>query len=117
MIIAAVPGLTQIFISALIKVIGFTAVGVKKFTLAAMIQSKVYGGFIAKKSIFAYLQSYGALGMFDPTMITLLLLGGVIFYYFMFYSSGYKLEHSKWRFKDCLEKPSLTVPKSVKSVT
>jgi hypothetical protein len=90
MIIAAVPGLIQIYMSAMIKLIGFTAVGVKKFTLAAMIQSKMYGGFIAKKSIFAYLQSYGALGFFDPTMITLILLGGAIAYYFMFYSSGYK---------------------------
>ena len=105
MIIAATPAVRDLLISSLLKLTGYTAAGIKSGTLASLIQSSYYGGFVAKGSIFAKLQSIGALGIFDPTLITLLLLGGVTFYYFYVYShSGGKENAFKWRMKDSLEK-------------
>jgi hypothetical protein len=104
MIIAVIPVIRDILISTLLKLIGFTAAGIKCGSFASLIQSSFYGGFIAKGSIFAKLQSIGALGIFDPTLITLLLLGGVTFYYFYVYShSGGKNDLFKWNFKDSLQ--------------
>jgi len=40
-----------------LKLIGFTAVGVGKRTLAALIQSLIYGGSIVGGSIFSIMQS------------------------------------------------------------
>ena len=88
MVIAALPGVRDILITTFLKITGFTAAGVKSGTLAALIQSKVYGAYIAKGSLFSYLQSIGATCWFDPTLLTLLLLGGSIFYYFYVYNNS-----------------------------
>lgn len=86
-VISALPGIRDILITILLKKTGFTAAGVKSGTLAALIQSKFYGAYIAKGSIFSYLQSIGVTCWFDPTLLTLLLLGGTVFYYFYVYKN------------------------------
>ena len=64
MIVAVVGG---IFALALTKVgllqIGFTTAGVAANSIAALVQSVVYGGAVAASSIFAVLQSIGAAGL------------------------------------------------------
>jgi len=100
--------------TSFLKLTGFTASGIKAGGLSALIQSKFYGGFIAKNSIFSYLQSIGATGIFDPTIISLLLLGGTLYYYFYIYNqSNGPTNTFKWSFKDCLEKSEVTVPQWV----
>jgi len=115
MVIAVIPGMRDLLLTTLLKVGGFTAHGVSGTGLAHLIQSKFYGGFIAKDSIFSYLQSFGAKGVFDPTVLTLLLLGGTIFYYFYFYSQPYGREDAfKWKLANHRETSDLiTVPQSV----
>ena len=51
MVIAALPGVRDILITTFLKITGFTAAGVKSGTLAALIQSKVYGAYIANYSL------------------------------------------------------------------
>lgn len=115
MVIAVIPGMRDLLMSILLKATGFTAHGVSGTGLAHLIQSNFYGGFIAKDSLFSYLQSVGATGVFDPTILTLLLLGGTIFYYFYFYSQPYGHEDSfKWKLANHRETSDLiTVPQSV----
>ncbi len=103
MIIAASPGIRDLLISILVKGTGFAATGVKSGSLAALLQSKVYGAYIAKGSIFSYLQSIGATCIFDPTLLSLLLLGGTLYYYFYIYSKyNSQANPLKWTFKDYL---------------
>ena len=103
MTIAALPGLRDILITTLLKLTGFGAAGVKSGSLATLIQSKFYGGYIAKGSIFSYLQSIGATGCFDPTLLSLMLLGGTIFYYFYIYNRPKgKQNFLQWKVKDIL---------------
>lgn len=86
MIIAAFPGIRDLLISVLIKTAGFTATGVKIDTIASIFQSKILGAYIANDSIFSYLHSKGATCFFDPTLLSLLLLGGTLYYYFCIYN-------------------------------
>ncbi len=46
-----------------VRALGFTAAGVAAGSIAACIQSAVYGGAVASTSVFAALQSVGAIGM------------------------------------------------------
>ncbi len=102
--ILALPGVRDIVASAFLKTAGFATTGISAKSLAALYQSKFLGGYIAKNSLFSYLQSTGALGLFDPTLITVLLVGGAATYYFYFYClTDPKSNTFKWRFKDSLE--------------
>lgn len=91
MTLVALPLVRDMLIALFLKVTGFTASGIKFGSMAALIQSKIYGGIIAKGSLFSYLQSIGATGIFDPTLLTLLLLGGTVFYYIYMYSHAKNL--------------------------
>ena len=87
--------------SCFLKLIGFTAAGVKFGTPVALYQAKYLAGHIAKDSIFAYLQSAGATALFDPTLISLILVGGAVAYYFYVYTRvDSKSNGFKWSFKD-----------------
>lgn len=75
------------------KAAGFTKLGVSAASLAAAIQSKIYGGIIAKTAIFAKLQSLGALGIYDPTLLSFLLLTGCgIYFYYWFRNTANSAE-------------------------
>lgn len=104
MIIANLPGIRDILIYSLLKISGFTALGVKSGGFAALIQAKYYGAYIAKGSLFSYLQSVGATCWFDPTLLTLMLLGGTIFYYLCIYNK-YGESSYKWETKDLIKIP------------
>ncbi len=102
--ILALPGVRDLIASGFLKTVGFKTAGISAKGLASLYQSKVLGGYIAKNSLFSYLQSVGALGVFDPTLITFLLVGGVATYYFFMYSrADPKSNTFKWRLKDSLD--------------
>ena len=61
---------------------GFTTVGVAVGSVAAGVQSAVYGGAVASSSIFAGLQSAGAAGMGAKATLTVFSLGAAVTTYF-----------------------------------
>ncbi len=65
-----------------IHAIGFTATGVAARSIAAVIQSVVYGGAVASTSIFAVLQSVGAAGMGGKATLFLFLAGAAVAVYY-----------------------------------
>ncbi len=66
-----------------IHAIGFTAAGVAARSIAAVIQSVVYGGAVASTSIFAVLQSVGAAGMGGKATVFLFLAGAAVAVYYI----------------------------------
>ncbi|KZT23892.1 hypothetical protein NEOLEDRAFT_1135724 [Neolentinus lepideus HHB14362 ss-1] len=60
---------------AIVQGLGFGALGVVKASPAALYQSAVLGGYIAKGSAFAWLQSVGALGTLGSPLAPLLVIG------------------------------------------
>ena len=64
--------------------IGFTVVGVAANSIAALIQSVVYGGAVAATSIFAVLQSIGAAGLSTRAGF-LIFMAGAVYALWVFY--------------------------------
>lgn len=66
--------------------IGFTAAGVAANSMAALIQSVVYGGAVGATSIFAVLQSIGAAGSGLSTRAGLVIfMAGAVYALWFFY--------------------------------
>ena len=80
--ITVLPAVAKVAALTTAKIVGFTATGIKAGSAAALMQSTFYGGLIAKGSLFANLQSFATVTWFDPTLFTVSLLGGCLYYYF-----------------------------------
>lgn len=66
------------FISAIISFMGFTSAGVASGSVAAGVQSAIYGGTVGTGSIFAILQSVGAVGLGAFGWLGTIIGGGVV---------------------------------------
>ena len=64
--------------------IGFTAAGVAANSMAALIQSAVYGGAVGATSIFAVLQSIGAAGLSTRAGLVIFMAGAVYALWFFY---------------------------------
>lgn len=64
--------------------IGFTVVGVAANSMAALIQSVVYGGAVGATSIFAVLQSIGAAGLSTRAGLVIFMAGAVYALWFFY---------------------------------
>lgn len=65
--------------------IGFTAAGVAANSMAALVQSVVYGGAVAATSIFAVLQSIGAVGLNLRAGFFVFMVGACLTLWFMYW--------------------------------
>ena len=64
--------------------IGFTAAGVAANSIAALVQSVVYGGAVAATSIFAVLQSIGAVGLSTKAGLVVFMAGACFALWFLY---------------------------------
>ena len=86
-----IPAVTNLLAVPLANLIGFTATGIAKWSLAAKIQSIVYGAFIPKGCLFSALQSFTASSTYDPTGTMLIMAGcGLAGYAVYYYCYKYK---------------------------
>ena len=70
--VAVVAGVTDVLaVPLLLRGAGFTTVGVAAGSMAAFVQSFFYGGVVGSTSIFAALQSAGALGIGWPSKLSI----------------------------------------------
>ena len=85
MLIAAVGGVVALALTRFgLARIGFTAAGVAANSIAALVQSVVYGGAVAASSIFAVLQSIGAAGLSTRSGFVVFMAGACFALWFMY---------------------------------
>ena len=85
MLIAALGGVAALALTRFgLARIGFTAAGVAANSIAALVQSVVYGGAVAASSIFAVLQSIGAAGLSTRSGLVVFMAGACFVLWFIY---------------------------------
>ena len=83
--VAAVGGILALAVTRFgLAQIGFTAAGVAANSIAALVQSVVYGGAVAATSVFALLQGIGAAGLSTRAGLIIFMAGAGFALWFMY---------------------------------